>query len=1123
MRNLVYALCLLTIPLFGQVKKTTVTHENGFPVINIPEIPLQVEHSGKDILLISGSEDETFINLPGEPSIPWLEATIVLPQDASVESVTGNLLSIAYKTIMKGQLAATPPYATSVNDEIIYNWAGKTNIVDGKDADIYTKDAFWPSVDYKILEAGYLRSYKVVKIALPLAKYNPVTSEIKSLTAAKIAIEYKTGFFKGATMKNDVVGKKMLKGKVLNYDEIDTGTDFKLKSATLFSETYAIITTNEILSSSSELANFIAHKENMGFNVIAVTENDFGGGKGDVAAENIRAWLQANYLSQNIEYVLLIGNPNPNSTGVPMKMCWPRNYSSKDKNAPTDMYYAELTSNWDKDGDGFFGEANDDFGIGGIQGITDVYVGRIPYYGNVADLDAILFKTVTYEITPDKWRNSVLLSMKPLDPKTPGYHLGELIKYDIAEPNQWLSTRVYDQDYGLNPAAEYIPCNVTNVTNAWTQKPFGLVTWLTHGSSISAAGIMDVDHAIMLNDQYPSFVFQGSCNNAYPENNKNLSYSLLKNGGVVTIGATRVSWYYPGQIIYTGTSSVPGMGYEVSNNLIGGHKTAGEALEAMKSITNTENLWMNKLVFNIYGDPSLTIMNNVDELITLQAEDQTLHNAIVETEHSGYTGAGYVNYYNEIGSSVTFNVNLVGSGNYHGTLRYANGSNEEREMKMIVNGSENNNNLIFDVTGSWSTWDSIEFDLFSTQGDHTIEFVATGPSGGPNVDKLTLILDNSLPVANSDHFIIEKNKQSVLNVLKNDYDPEGNTISIVSTSQPANGTVVINGDGTISYTPPYTDFVGKESFSYTISDGNFTDLADVYIDVINQTPVVLNPQSDMFVSPISTRLLYFNNWFTDPDNDNLEYTISSSNESAVYATVFNEYSISLYIIGIGNSKITVTASDGQASVSDEFIVIATNNTTTPVVTDTIPDQTIQLGQSLSFDLNDVFKDPKGDVLSYSYSSSGNPISSNIIVGSIFSMAPYQEGTTIITLEATDPDNNSVSFSFTLNVVDKEQSNEISGITKVDPVIRDNESVSHVQNYPNPFSDVTNISFYLSQGKKVNISLIDMLGRQVTTIANDYFTSGYNEVSFECSSLKKGLYLYIITVDGHSIVKKMTIQ
>jgi hypothetical protein len=57
-----------------------------------------------------------------------------------------------------------------------------------------------------------------------------------------------------------------------------------------------------------------------------------------------------------------------------------------------------------------------------------------------------------------------------------------------------------------------------------------------------------------------------------------------------------------------------------------------------------------------------------------------------------------------------------------------------------------------------------------------------------------------------------------VSVLGNDTDGDADPLSVTAAGDPANGSVVVNSDGTITYTPD-TGFVGTDSFTYTISDG----------------------------------------------------------------------------------------------------------------------------------------------------------------------------------------------------------------------------------------------------------------------------------------------------------------
>jgi hypothetical protein len=79
---------------------------------------------------------------------------------------------------------------------------------------------------------------------------------------------------------------------------------------------YVIITTNDIVENSQELDFFIHMKEMNGHSVKIVTESDFGGLTGQYPndrADKIRKWLQDNYVGLGIDYVLLIGDPDPDN------------------------------------------------------------------------------------------------------------------------------------------------------------------------------------------------------------------------------------------------------------------------------------------------------------------------------------------------------------------------------------------------------------------------------------------------------------------------------------------------------------------------------------------------------------------------------------------------------------------------------------------------------------------------------------------------------------------------------------------------------------------------------------------------------------------------------------------
>jgi hypothetical protein len=396
---------------------------------------------------------------------------------------------------------------------------------------------------------------------------------------------------------------------------------------------YVIITTNAIEAGSTKLASFITHKQSLGHTVLVVTEDDFGGLTGQAPnhkAERIRQWLKNNYVSKGIKYVLLIGDPHPYESGegdIPMKMCWPRSTSSYD--TPTDYFYADLTGNWDKDGDGYYGEWGHDYPVsGGVDFSPEVYVGRIPVYSAAyTTLDNILQKIIDYESAGSvSWRKSILMPMGFQDPTGPydGAPLGEQMRNDYLNANSYTSWRMYQQGSGacgLNSSytSEQELKGGTGVRTRWAANDYGIVCWWGHGSatstSVGYSGCWDgtlfkSSYCSYLDDNHPAFTYQCSCTNGYPENSDNLQYAILKRGGIGTVSATRTSWFNTavGYGDFDGSTTNSGIGYEYVDRLVQ-ELPGGDALyQTKQSMTpGKSSRLMNWYDFNLYGDPGVSL------------------------------------------------------------------------------------------------------------------------------------------------------------------------------------------------------------------------------------------------------------------------------------------------------------------------------------------------------------------------------------------------------------------------------------------------------------------------------------------------------------------------------------
>jgi len=138
-----------------------------------------------------------------------------------------------------------------------------------------------------------------------------------------------------------------------------------------------------------------------------------------------------------------------------------------------------------------------------------------------------------------------------------------------------------------------------------------------------------------------------------------------------------------------------------------------------------------------------------------EAENATISQGVVESNHPGFSGTGFVNYDNLIGSYVEWIVNAPAAGSYTLTLRFANGTTTNRPMDITVNGGLVADDRAFPSTGTWDNWQTTEIAISLTSGDNTIRATGVTVNGGPNVDYAAVDTAAPAPVLyEAENFII---------------------------------------------------------------------------------------------------------------------------------------------------------------------------------------------------------------------------------------------------------------------------------------------------------------------------------------------------------------------------------
>lgn len=180
---------------------------------------------------------------------------------------------------------------------------------------------------------------------------------------------------------------------------------------------------------------------------------------------------------------------------------------------------------------------------------------------------------------------------------------------------------------------------------------------------------------------------------------------------------------------------------------------------------------------------------------------------------------------------------------------------------------------------------------------------------------------NEHPIAMPDDVQTNEDTTVVIDVLANDRDPDGGTLSIHSVTPAVNGTAQILSTGNLSYVPA-ANFHGVDQFTYTVVDSGglaSTATVDVTVLSINDSPVPVDAiPNQAFAEGGGSIDIDLNPFFADVDGDALIYAAASANIEVVDAVV-NQAILTLTPVNYGSSVVTVTATDSSAAIATQTI------------------------------------------------------------------------------------------------------------------------------------------------------------------------------------------------------------
>jgi hypothetical protein len=274
-------------------------------------------------------------------------------------------------------------------------------------------------------------------------------------------------------------------------------------------------------------------------------------------------------------------------------------------------------------------------------------------------------------------------------------------------------------------------------------------------------------------------------------------------------------------------------------------------------------------------------------------------------------------------------------------------------------------------------WNAVSNNAFITidsgssgSGTGTVNFtVAQNTTGAARSGTLTVagqtvtINQDAAPQANTDSATTDEDTPIDINVLANDSDPDGDTLSVASVTQGTNGATSINPDKTVHYAPAQ-DYFGSDSFTYTINDGHggtATATVNVTINAVNDAPVfTINSLSQSVqysdaITPVTVSI-------SDVDDPTADLTLSvtSTLPAALSATATGPGALTIsgnITVAAGVYPITLQAVDPHNATTNATVTITVTkeNTETAYTGDqavvtagpSIQTATIRLGAHLT--------------------------------------------------------------------------------------------------------------------------------------------------------------------------------
>jgi|GEM_PF-1481685 len=346
---------------------------------------------GYDLLRLKG-EKSALTGRAGEPLLPSCSIHVLLPPGADVKSYSTTVLKEVYLEGFYKILPAQPQYPTS--DPGLHKFVKP-------DPKAYASKTLEPSEMAIHQSTGSMKGYRIAVFRINPVGYIPGSGKILLRKHIQLSISLdkperksslpakKQGNTFGKIVSRDVINPESL---VEYYgsakDQNESQLEGILESGGEPEVKYLIIGYSNMINSTA-MNPLKEWKKKKGLPYEAITVESLIGFPPGNIREKIRTCIKDYVENRGTEWILFVGDCWDRDTYVEANFQYGCGYT--EENMPTDLYYAEIDSDWDYNDNGIYGELSDDIDL-----VPDVFFGRLPI-SSETNLAAIVNKIISYE------------------------------------------------------------------------------------------------------------------------------------------------------------------------------------------------------------------------------------------------------------------------------------------------------------------------------------------------------------------------------------------------------------------------------------------------------------------------------------------------------------------------------------------------------------------------------------------------------------------------------------------------------------------------------------------------------------------------------------------------------